>query len=215
MNTENKNSGVLLPLNSIKRLHRYVASLQMLMATGQTFATTDTIASISGTELHILIADLKLMHIDVMPDTIINLTQLFKALDQSIKEEANEEVIVAGTREHLNRLLETWEFAGYGFQINAIFSVSDIRPFTYLPGCKVKAIEIMEGCIRKSNIKTAVLCSDHHNAQSLANKMVEAGISLIWNYSPMIISVPLGVKVENVIPGYPKWNGRMTAYLLS
>lgn len=215
MKTDNNKPEVLLPLNSIKRLQRYVSSLQMLMATGQSFASADTLANVSSIELHVLIADFNMLQIDMKPDTIVNLKQLHKVIEQSAKDQSNEEVVVAGTREHLNRLLETWEFAGYGFQLHAIFSVSDIRPFTYLPGCKVKAIEIMEGCIRKGSIKTGILCSDHLNAQALANKMVEAGITFIWNFSPMLVTVPLGVKVENVIPGYPKWKGRMLSYHLS
>lgn len=215
MKTDNTKPEVLLPLNSIKRLQRYVSSLQMLMATGQAFATAETLATVCDVELHVLVEDLNKLHLDVKADTVVNLKNLHKSIEQNVTDQTNEDVVVAGTREHLNRLLETWEFAGYGFQIHAIFSVSDIRPFTYLPGCKVKAIEIMEGCVRKASIKTGVLCSDHLNAQALTNKMVEAGITFIWNFSPMIVTVPLGVKVENVIPGYPKWKGRMPSYHLS
>jgi redox-sensing transcriptional repressor len=199
----------VIPLKTIKRLQKVHQSSQLLLSANQSFVNAGYLANISGIELHELLADMGILSLAANNDSVFSLNHLIKALEKFVKVDNDQEVIITGTRERLNWLLETWEFAVYGFRFSAIFLDSDLNPFIYLPGCKVKSPETMYNNIKKSGITSAVLCSDYQKAQELTNKLVQAGITFIYNFSPMVLNVPQGVTVENVIPGYPKWRGKI------
>ena len=52
--------------------------------------------------------------------------------------------------------------------------------------------------LRKKKVKIAVLAVPAPAAQSVADLLVEAGVTAILNFAPAQITVPEGVKVQNV-----------------
>ena len=52
--------------------------------------------------------------------------------------------------------------------------------------------------LRKRKVKIAVLAVPSVVAQSVADHLVEAGVTAILNFAPVQLAVPEGVKVQNV-----------------
>ena len=52
--------------------------------------------------------------------------------------------------------------------------------------------------VKKQNVKMAILTVPAAAAQEVANRLVQAGISGVLNFSPIVLSVPERVTVNNV-----------------
>ena len=52
--------------------------------------------------------------------------------------------------------------------------------------------------VKKQNIKMAILTVPASVAQEVANQLIQAGIAGILNFSPIVLSVPEEVMVNNV-----------------
>lgn len=90
------------------------------------------------------------------------------------------------------------EFQRDGFILKALF---DVNP--KLIGLKIRDIEIMdmdslEIFLSRQPIDIAAICTPANKAQSVVDRVVNAGVRGIWNFACANIDVPDGVVVENV-----------------
>jgi redox-sensing transcriptional repressor len=94
--------------------------------------------------------------------------------------------------------LEYSEFKDSSFELCAGFDSNVNRieilkaEFPLYPTFKMKDI------IKRYGIAFAILCVPATQAQATADKLVECGIIGIINFTPVILSVPHGVEIENV-----------------
>lgn len=89
-------------------------------------------------------------------------------------------------------------FRNAGFEIKALF---DANPKVI--GLKIREFEILdsdfiEEYIKENNIDIGILCVPKNGAQQLADRLVNAGVTGIWNFAPIDLNVSKDVIVENV-----------------
>jgi len=89
-------------------------------------------------------------------------------------------------------------FQKLGFELQGIF---DINP--KLIGLKIRDIPIMDiddlkKFVAENPIDMGIITVPQSQGQKVANLIVEAGITAIWNFSPVDLDVPDDVVVENV-----------------
>lgn len=89
-------------------------------------------------------------------------------------------------------------FEKNGFKIVAIF---DINP--YVVGKKIRDIEIlhvdtMQEFISKNQVDMAAITVPASHASEATARVVEMGITAIWNFVPVELKVPKSVVVENI-----------------
>ncbi|WP_018590005.1 redox-sensing transcriptional repressor Rex [Terrisporobacter glycolicus] len=89
-------------------------------------------------------------------------------------------------------------FRNAGFEIKALF---DANPKVI--GLKIREFEILdsdfiEEYIKENNIDIGILCVPKNGAQQLADRLVNAGVTEIWNFAPIDLNVSKDVIVENV-----------------
>lgn len=85
-----------------------------------------------------------------------------------------------------------------GLKIESIF---DTNP--KLVGIRIRDIEIedidnLEKYLINKPTDIGIICVPSSNAQNVADVLVNNGIKGIWNFAPVDLSVPEGIKVENV-----------------
>jgi redox-sensing transcriptional repressor len=88
-------------------------------------------------------------------------------------------------------------FGKYGLDIVALFDADPARVGDTLGGAPVLAIESMETVVRDHGVHLAVLTVPAETAQSLADRLVEAGIRAIWNFAPTSLVVPPKIFVRH------------------
>jgi redox-sensing transcriptional repressor len=94
-------------------------------------------------------------------------------------------------------LLDYQGFRDYGLNIVAAFDVDEEKVGTEIGGKKVIHVTKLPYMIKRMKIKIGILTVPAHHAQELADIMVKAGISALWNFSPVKINVPPGIVVQH------------------
>ncbi len=89
-------------------------------------------------------------------------------------------------------------FSKRGFVISALFDVSDRVIGQRIGDVYVHDMAELEDFIKSEGIEIAALTVPKSEAQHIADRLVDSGISAIWNFVHMDLSVPEHVVVENV-----------------
>ncbi len=88
----------------------------------------------------------------------------------------------------------------HGFHITTIFESDPNKVGTTLAGVEIIDIDKAGEVIRERLIDFAIIAVPPAYAQAVTDRLVEAGVSVIINYTSMIVRAPHGVLVHNSDP---------------
>ena len=91
-------------------------------------------------------------------------------------------------------------FADHGFQIVAMFDVDSSVVGTEVGGLRVRDFGELEAIVAEQEIVVGVLAVPAAAAQAVADRLVEAGVKIIFNYSEQLLQVPPEVTVHTSSP---------------
>ena len=91
-------------------------------------------------------------------------------------------------------------FADHGFQIVALFDVDSDRVGTEIQGVPVLDLAELDRVVSEQEIVVGVLAVPNDAAQEVADRLVEAGVKIIFNYSEQLLQVPPEVTVHTSSP---------------
>ena len=83
-------------------------------------------------------------------------------------------------------------------RISAAFDINPEITGTIMSGVPVYDMSEMKKQLREQQITIAILCFPQTAAQKTANEMFDAGIKGIMNFTPLRLSAPSSVRVQNV-----------------
>lgn len=102
-------------------------------------------------------------------------------------------------------------FAERGFHIHCIFDTAPDKVGKRINDFVIQPLADMEHVIREERIRIAMIAVPAEAAQTVADKLVAAGVMAILNYAPINLTVPDGVHVQYIDPVLHLQ--RMTYYL--
>jgi redox-sensing transcriptional repressor len=91
-------------------------------------------------------------------------------------------------------------FADHGFEIVAIFDVEESVIGMQVGDLQVQDFSGLEEVVSKDEIVVGVLAVPASAAQAVADRLVEAGVKIIFNYSEQLLQVPPEVTVHTSSP---------------
>ena len=91
-------------------------------------------------------------------------------------------------------------FADHGFQIVAMFDVDSEVVGTEVGGLRVRDFDELGAIVAEQEIVVGVLAVPAAAAQAVADRLVEAGVKIIFNYSEQLLQVPPEVTVHTSSP---------------
>lgn len=91
-------------------------------------------------------------------------------------------------------------FADHGFRIVAIFDVSPRLIGTEVHGVPVLSLDDLDQVVATEEVVVGVLAVPPSAAQEVAERLVAAGVMIIFNYSERLLSVPPEVTVHTSTP---------------
>ena len=104
-------------------------------------------------------------------------------------------------RSHLGKAIGSSDiFADHGFNVVAVFDADPKKVGTKVGGQSVRPIEDADRVIAEEDVLVAVLAVPGAAAQQLADRLVEAGVRIIFNYSESLLDVPAEVTVHTSNP---------------
>ena len=91
-------------------------------------------------------------------------------------------------------------FADHGFQIVAIFDVEAGVIGMQVGDLRVRDFSELDAVVAEEEIVVGVLAVPNDAAQEVADRLVEAGVKIIFNYSERLLQVPPEVTVHTSSP---------------
>ena len=91
-------------------------------------------------------------------------------------------------------------FADHGFQIVAIFDVDSELVGSEIGEVPVRSFDDLEGVVSEQEVVVGVLAVPAASAQEVADRLVECGVKIIFNYSEQLLQVPPEVTVHTSSP---------------
>jgi redox-sensing transcriptional repressor len=89
-------------------------------------------------------------------------------------------------------------FASRGFRVAALFDADPQLTGTVVAGVRVRHTDELESAIAGLGISIFVIATPAPAAQTVADRLVAAGITSILNFAPVVLNVPDGVDVRKV-----------------
>jgi redox-sensing transcriptional repressor len=91
-------------------------------------------------------------------------------------------------------------FADHGFQIVAIFDVEPKLVGKSYGDVEVHDVAELERLVEEEDVVVGVLAVPSSSAQDVADRLVDAGVKIIFNYSEQLLQVPPDVTVHTSSP---------------
>jgi redox-sensing transcriptional repressor len=107
-------------------------------------------------------------------------------------------VILVGVGNLGTALLSYRGFEQEGFEILAAFDLDASRARGRQISQRVYPMDKLPGFVRDQGVKMAILTVPVIAAQEVANTLIEAGITGILNFAPIVIPVPEDIMINNV-----------------
>ena len=91
-------------------------------------------------------------------------------------------------------------FADHGFQVVAMFDINPDVVGTEVGDLRVRDFAELEAVVADQEIVVGVLAVPADAAQAVADRLVDAGVKIIFNYSEQLLQVPPEVTVHTSSP---------------
>jgi redox-sensing transcriptional repressor len=128
-----------------------------------------------------------------------DVNQLTEMIAEVLGTNTLQPVVLVGVGNLGKALISYRGFEREGFEIVSAF---DADPKVVNADAKlalpVRSMDALPGVVSKHQVRMAILCVPIEAAQTTVNRLIQAGITGILNFAPMVLHVPEGVTVNNV-----------------
>jgi len=193
-----KNGRPEIPRKTIYRLSIYLRCLARLRENGIGTVSSEALAKAAGVKPTQLRKDLAYFGTFGTRGLGYDVTDLFKKISEELGTSRLQPVILVGVG-HLGLALVSYRgFEKEGFEIVAAFDAEPRRKRDKEIKQPIYGMDELTEFVQKQNVKMAILTVPAIAAQEVANRLIGAGITGILNFSPIVLSVPEEVMVNNV-----------------
>ncbi len=193
----NRGKRFRVPDATIKRLPLYLDKLILLRQAGVQEVSSRQLATSLDIKASQLRHDFHYFGGFSKPGRPYQVDKLVPALREIIGIDEPVPVVIAGAG-HLGQALANYgNFESQGFPMAGLFDVDPELIGTEFRGVPVRPMSEMADYIREHDIRLGVLTVPVGAAQQVAEEMVAAGITGIWNFAPTEIRVEGDVIVRN------------------
>jgi redox-sensing transcriptional repressor len=194
----NKSARPAIPRKTIYRLSIYSRCLARLRENGISTVSSEALAKVAGVKSTQLRKDLACFGTFGTRGLGYDVAELSQKIAEELGTSRLQPVILVGAGYLGLALLSYRGFEREGFEIVAAFDAEPGRKRDKETKQPIYGMEELAAFVEKQNVKMAILTVPAAAAQEVANRLVEAGITGILNFSPIVLFVPEKVMVNNV-----------------
>ncbi|HKM94680.1 MAG TPA: redox-sensing transcriptional repressor Rex [Prolixibacteraceae bacterium] len=193
-NIRKKNT--LVPEPALRRMPCYLAYLKLARNKGNQYVSSTMIARDNGVDPTQVTKDLSYTGISGKTRVGYEVEPLIEALEDFLGFKEMDHAFLFGAGSLGTALLHDHGLDQYGLDIVGAF---DVNPLVIGHSIGGVSIEHIDEFLKKKDhgIKIGILTTPAASAQEVANMMVSNGIKAIWNFTPVRISAPENVVVQN------------------
>ena len=189
---------VKIPEKTITRLSIYLRCLEELEVGGVTSVSSKQLAERFGLNSAQVRKDLAYFGQFGVRGLGYYIAELKHNLERILGLKQEWEVALVGVGNLGSALIAYKGFQARGFRISLAFDSDPAKVGHQIDGVAVMDAAKLVPTLHKKKVKIAVLAVPAAVAQSVADLLVDSGVTAILNFAPTQLAVPEGVKVQNV-----------------
>ena len=193
-----KNGRTEIPRKAVYRLSVYLRCLQRLRTNGIRTVSSEALASAAGVKSTQLRKDLTYFGQFGTRGLGYDVDQLAQMISDVLGTNSLQPVVLVGVGNMGSALLSYRGFEQEGFEIVAAFDADSDAKKNKKSSKLIYPMEKLPEYVREMHVRMAILTVPTTAAQEVANTLVNAGISGILNFAPIVLQVPEEVVVNNV-----------------
>ena len=187
-----------IPEATVARLPVYLRALITLADQGTATCSSEELAAAAGVNSAKLRKDLSYLGSYGTRGVGYDVDYLRYQIAREIGVTQDWPVVIVGIGNLGHALANFSGFRSRGFRVVALLDADPGRRGEQVAGIKVRDFADLGSIVREHGVAIGVIATPASAAQDVADRMVEAGISSILNFAPIVISVPAGVDVRKV-----------------
>jgi len=187
-----------IPRKAIYRLSVYLRCLQRLRSNSIRTVSSDALSAAAGVKPTQLRKDLTYFGQFGTRGLGYDVEQLARMITDLLGTNSLQPVILVGAGNLGTALLSYRGFEQEGFEIVSAFDLDVERKRDRNTRQPVYGMDKLPEFVRQHRVRMAILTVPATAAQEVANLLVQAGITGILNFAPIVLQVPEEVMVNNV-----------------
>jgi len=187
-----------IPDKTVTRLSIYLRCLEELEAGGVTSVSSRQLAERFGLNSAQVRKDLAYFGQFGVRGLGYYIAELKHNLERILGLKQDWEVALVGVGNLGSALIAYKGFQARGFKIGMAFDADPAKMGQVVGDVPIVEMAKLVQTVRRKKVKIAVLAVPAPAAQSVADLLVEGGVTAILNFAPAQLTVPDGIKVQNV-----------------
>lgn len=115
---------------------------------------------------------------------------LIKTLEDVLGQRSVSEAIIVGAGRLGNALLGYNGFGNYGLKIGAAFDIGCKEAHVTANGANIYPLDELDAYCKREKVKIGIITVPKEAAQDICDRLVECGVTAIWNFAPCNLNVP-------------------------
>ncbi|WP_017585821.1 redox-sensing transcriptional repressor Rex [Nocardiopsis ganjiahuensis] len=187
-----------IPEATVARLPVYLRALQTLQDRGTATVSSEGLAGAAGVNSAKLRKDLSHLGSYGTRGVGYEVEYLIYQISRELGLTQDWSVAIVGIG-NLGRALANYGgFGTRGFRIAALLDADPEVVGRTVASLNVRHIDSLEEVVRSKGVSIGVIATPGGSAQGVASRFVEAGVTSILNFAPVVLNVPDGVDVRKV-----------------
>jgi redox-sensing transcriptional repressor len=187
-----------LPEATVARLPEYLRALHHFAEEGHETVSSEALAAAAGVNSAKLRKDLSHLGSYGTRGVGYDVAVLVDQIESVLGLTERRAVALVGVGNLGHALAGYAGFASRGFRFAALLDADPARVGERIGGLVVHHIDDIDTVVRDNRINIALIATPVHAAQTVADRLVAAGVTSILNFAPCVLVVPDGVDVRKV-----------------
>ena len=187
-----------IPLLTLKRLPKYLEALYRFKRAGLKMVSATKISVFTDVHMTQVRKDLSFTGVVGVPKVGHKIDALISAIEDCLNWNDVSSCFLVGVG-HLGKALMGYqELHKKGLRIIAAFDSNPDLAGTFFQGIQIHPMEKFTNLLSRLHVHIGILTVPSEVAQDVAEQMVANGVIAIWNFTPVKLSLPEDIIVENV-----------------
>ncbi len=187
-----------LPLPTIRRYPMYLREIKEMIARGEMNVSSAVVAEKLGLDPVLTRKDLAMAGVPGKPRRGYPAKELEAAIVYALGWNNVTDAVLVGAGSLGQALLGYTGFHEHNLSISVAFDADPAKTGQICHDVTIRPMQELPSLVKRLQIKLGILTVPQVAAQGCANMLVAAGIVGIWNFTPVQLTVPDGVIVQNV-----------------
>ena len=187
-----------IPEATVARLPVYLRALRTLQDRGTATVSSEELAGVAGVNSAKLRKDLSFLGSYGTRGVGYDVEYLIYQISRELGLSLDWPVAIIGIGNLGHALANYGGFVSRGFRIAALFDADPRLSGNRVAGLVIRHIDELDEVIADLGISIGVIAVPPIAAQSVADRLVTAGITSVLNFAPTVVTVPEGVDLRKV-----------------